>query len=115
MWLPPLWYLDRTPNEQKKTRRLFRAGGFAIAWFLLNSSTERPRGARRRREFASCKFEQLWRSFACRDASVVEKYRQRDVEASSGNPININITYEVENIINLTLLKPAHRIATCTA
>jgi hypothetical protein len=44
-----------------------------------------------------------------------EKYRQRDVEASSRNPININIAYEVENIINLTLITQAHRIATWTA
>jgi hypothetical protein len=44
-----------------------------------------------------------------------EKYRQPNVEASSGNPINISIAYEVENIINLTLITRAHRIATCTA
>jgi hypothetical protein len=44
-----------------------------------------------------------------------EKYRQPNVEASSRNPINISIAYEVENIINLTLITRAHRIATCTA
>jgi hypothetical protein len=44
-----------------------------------------------------------------------EKYRQPDVEASSRKPINISISYEVENIINLTLITRAHRIATCTA
>jgi hypothetical protein len=44
-----------------------------------------------------------------------EKYRQGDVEASSRNPINISISYEVENIINLTLITQTHTIATCTA
>ena len=48
-------------------------------------------------------------------AHGVEEYRQADPYASRKMSSSINSTYEVQNIINLTLIAAKHNIALCTA